>query len=60
MKHLRLADALFRHPLCAACAKPMRLIRRAPHPKLGHKYELDTFECPSCGHMETEDAGPTE
>ena len=60
MKELRLPDAIFARPLCGPCGKPMRLTRREPHPKLGHKYELDTFECSSCGHMEVQDVGPTE
>jgi hypothetical protein len=38
----------------------MRLMRREPHPKLGPKYELDTFECQGCGHTEAEDVGPTD
>jgi tRNA(Ile2) C34 agmatinyltransferase TiaS len=60
MKPLRVADAVFRHPLCGVCGKQMRLMRREPHPKLGPKYELDTFECQSCGGTLEEDVGPTE
>jgi hypothetical protein len=60
MKPLHASDAAFRHPLCAVCGKLMRLVRREPHPFRGATFELDTFECPSCGHMEAEDVGPTE
>jgi hypothetical protein len=59
VKQLHVSEVFFRYPLCAACAKPMRLIRREPHPTRGPKYELDTFEC-SCGHTEAEDVGPTD
>jgi hypothetical protein len=60
MKRISASDAVFRNPPCAACGKPMRLMRREPHSKLGPTFELHTFECPSCGHVETEDVGPTE
>ena len=50
---------VFEHPACEQCAGLTRLLRREPHPKLGPKYELDTFECPSCGHKQTRDIGPS-
>jgi hypothetical protein len=60
MQPLRKSEAPFGQPACAVCQKPMRLMRREPHPKLGPKYELDTFECQGCGHTEAEDVGPTD
>jgi hypothetical protein len=45
-------------PLCAYCRAPTRFICREPNPKLGPKFELDTFECRSCNHLHTRDVGP--
>jgi hypothetical protein len=60
MKPMILPDAVFRHPICTVCGSRMRLMRREPHPRLGHRFELDTFECSSCGHAAAEDVGPTD
>jgi hypothetical protein len=60
MQPIRKSESAFRLPLCAICGKPLRLMRREPHPKLGPKYELDVFECQACGHTEAEDVGPSE
>ncbi len=37
-------------PICPACAKTMQVTRRTPHPLHGHTYELQTFECRTCGN----------
>jgi RNase P subunit RPR2 len=38
--------------VCALCRAPMRITRRSAHPTRGPKYELQTFTCPKCGHVQ--------
>ena len=35
---------------CERCGGTMFLSRRTPHAELGAGYELQTFECRTCGH----------
>jgi hypothetical protein len=47
-------------PICEACKRSMRLTRRAPHPLYGYDYELQSFECRTCGretHRSADGAG---
>jgi len=43
-------------PKCDACGLSMRIKRRVAHPKLGPKYELQTFACNKCGQLKERDA----
>ena len=37
-------------PVCMICrAQTMNVTRRSPHPPYGNAYELQTFECQTCG-----------
>jgi predicted RNA-binding Zn-ribbon protein involved in translation (DUF1610 family) len=36
-------------PVCTTCGWPMNVTRRYPHPLDGDAYELQTFECQTCG-----------
>jgi hypothetical protein len=36
-------------PTCPECRMAMRLTRRVPHPLYGYDYELQSFECRTCG-----------
>jgi hypothetical protein len=36
-------------PTCPDCTRPMYVTRRTPHPLYGITYELQTFECRTCG-----------
>jgi C4-type Zn-finger protein len=36
-------------PTCPMCSMTMGLTRRVPHPHYGYDYELQSFECRSCG-----------
>jgi hypothetical protein len=37
-------------PVCMICgAQTMNVTRRSPHPLYGNAYELQTFECRTCG-----------
>jgi hypothetical protein len=47
-------------PLCEECGAKTRLARREPHPTLGLNFELQTFECPTCSHVQTRSSGPDE
>jgi len=47
-------------PICETCKSPTRLTRRTPHPLYGIKYELQYFECRTCGreiHRSADAAG---
>jgi hypothetical protein len=37
-------------PVCTRCRGLMNVTRRSPHPLYGNAYELQTFECRTCGH----------
>jgi hypothetical protein len=43
-------------PPCAKCGAPARLTGRETHPDLGAEYELQTFECGKCGHIQSRSA----
>ena len=43
-------------PKCKVCGYSMRIKRREAHPKLGPKYELQTFACIRCGQLQKRDA----
>jgi hypothetical protein len=45
-----------RHPKCDICGTSTRLKRREAHPARGPKYELQTFTCTKCGHVQQRDA----
>ena len=45
-----------RHPKCDICGTSTRLKRREAHPSRGPKYELQTFSCVKCGHVQQRDA----
>lgn len=45
-----------RHPKCDECGGSTRLTRREEHPVRGPKYELQTFTCVKCGHVQQRDA----
>ena len=47
-------------PFCEECGGKTRLARREPHPSLGLRFELQTFECGTCGHAQTRAQGPDE
>jgi hypothetical protein len=47
-------------PPCEECGGKTRLARRMPHPTLGLHFELQTFECTVCAHMQTRAVGPDE
>ena len=36
-------------PVCTPCGRPMNVARRCSHPLYGDAYELQTFECRTCG-----------
>jgi hypothetical protein len=36
-------------PVCTVCKCTMNVARRSPHPLHGNAYELQTFECQTCG-----------
>jgi C4-type Zn-finger protein len=40
-------------PTCPTCTWKMNVTRRTPHPLYGYEYELQAFECRTCGY-ETE------
>jgi hypothetical protein len=40
-------------PPCKRCGADTRMIGRETHPDLGKQYELQTFECGSCGDIST-------
>jgi hypothetical protein len=42
--------------ICDKCGEAARVTRRTPHPTRGPKYELQTFLCPKCAHVQTRDA----
>lgn len=37
-------------PTCPSCTRTMYVTRRTPHPIYGDTYELQTFECRTCGY----------
>jgi hypothetical protein len=37
-------------PKCSLCNRTMCVTRRTPHPIYGDTYELQTFECRTCGY----------
>lgn len=43
-------------PACMRCDAPTQLVRRVPHPALGAAYELQTFACTSCEHVQSRGA----
>jgi hypothetical protein len=43
---------LNKRPKCALCKVVMRLTRRDAHPTRGPRYELQTYTCSKCGHVE--------
>jgi predicted RNA-binding Zn-ribbon protein involved in translation (DUF1610 family) len=45
------------HPTCPECGNLTRLTRRAPHPADGVEFELQSFECRSCGREIERSAG---
>jgi hypothetical protein len=40
-------------PPCEKCGGETWLARRSPHPELGLPAELWSFECQTCGHVQT-------
>jgi predicted RNA-binding Zn-ribbon protein involved in translation (DUF1610 family) len=40
-------------PVCTTCGWPMNVTRRSPHPLHGIAYEIQTFECGTCGREMT-------
>jgi hypothetical protein len=38
-------------PICGTCQRPMQFARRTPHPIFGDDYELQLFECRTCGRQ---------
>ena len=38
-------------PICDTCKQSMRFTRRTPHPIFGDDYELQVFECRTCGRQ---------
>jgi hypothetical protein len=43
-------------PKCERCGDETRLSRRRPHPTRGSRYELQSFTCPKCRHVQHRDA----
>lgn len=40
-------------PPCEKCGAPTSLFRRTPHPTLGEKFELVSYQCPACEHTQS-------
>jgi hypothetical protein len=40
---------IINRPVCTVCRRHMNVTRRSPHPLYGSAYELQTFECETCG-----------
>lgn len=47
-------DHGLQRPACDKCGAKTRLARREPHPRLGPDFELVSFECSACGHIQIE------
>jgi hypothetical protein len=43
-------------PKCERCGDQTRLSRRRPHPTRGSRYELQSFTCVKCRHVQHRDA----
>jgi hypothetical protein len=43
-------------PKCEKCGTQTSLTRRTPHPTRGARYELQSFTCRKCGHVQYRDA----
>ena len=39
-------------PKCGVCKIIMRIVRREAHPARGPRFELQTFNCRTCGHVD--------
>jgi hypothetical protein len=40
-------------PPCEKCGTPTNLFRRTPHPTLGENFELVSYQCPACEHIQS-------
>jgi hypothetical protein len=40
-------------PPCEKCTTPTNLFRRSLHPSLGANFELVSYQCPACEHIQS-------